>query len=72
MIDIKKYEKAIKKSGYKIKDIDYIKQEIYTDFLLLHKSKQEEVRRAPLCSSLEIYFNDGACLRFPIFTDFYY
>ena len=72
MIDIKKYKKAIEKSGYKIKDIDYVKEEIYTDFLTINREKQEEVRLEALNSSMTIYFKDSMCLRFPILTDFYY
>lgn len=71
MIDIKKYKKAIKKSGHKIKDIDYIREEIYTDFLI-RRSKQLIARREPLLSTIEIHFTDGMCLHFPSFTDFYF
>lgn len=72
MIDIKKYEKAIKKSGHKIKDISYVKEELYTDFISPHRSKVQEVRLEPLCSDIEIHFMDGMCLYISVITDFYY
>lgn len=72
MIDVKKYKNTIKKSGHKIKDIDYIKEELYTDFLPLRRGKQQIVRYKPLLSKIEIYFTDGMCLHFPTFTEYYY